>query len=282
MGITKRTHSNPCFWTAHWNEDYYNCFINGEKTPLSRKQKVYSLNVKADKIIRIAVENVHFDKWLGVSEITPEAAKDFCKRNFPEHYEQFAKDMEEHPETVRLDFENIWTMVEKNFGYQTLLDVLKKKKIETKEEKLNLACFITLQNIRSHAVLRSMIEFAQQTGTPKFEYYWQLKHMLSNPDFLFKLVTPLLFSQWIVYVTDKHTFPLPDTPIFVKNWNIMVALSPRMLLEINLKKPASESSWIQKDEISKSKLNEYRKRCISNTFKEIIFNTEHIIIDPIN
>lgn len=25
MKPTKRTHYNPCFWTAHWNPDYFVC-----------------------------------------------------------------------------------------------------------------------------------------------------------------------------------------------------------------------------------------------------------------
>jgi hypothetical protein len=235
------------------------------------------LNVKAGKIIHTTVNNVHFDKLLGVSAITPETAKRFCKKYFPKDYEQFSKEMDEHPETLYLDFENIWTRLEESLGYQTLLQVIKKQKIEVREEKVNIALFIAVQNIRSHALIRSMIEFSEESGAPKFEYYWKLKHMLANPDFLYGLTAPLLFSQWIIYLTDEHTFPLPDTPIFVKNQNVMVALSPRMLLEIDLKVPAPEYSWIHKEEVPISKLDEYQKRCISNAFKEIIFDRRNLL-----
>jgi hypothetical protein len=276
MGITKRTHSNPCFWTALWNKQYYENFVSGGETLSARKQKVFSLNVKANKIIETTVDNVHFDKLLGISEITHENAKNFCKKYFPQKFEQVSKEIEKNPETLYLDFESIWTKIEEKFGYKTLLKVIKNQKIENKEEKLDLTFFITIQNLRSHAIISSMIEFSEMIGEPKYEYYIQLKHMISNPDFLFSLVAPLLFSQWIIYVADEHTFPLPDTPILVNAQNIMIALSPRMLLEINLNEQASEYSWIQKV-LSASKLEEYRKRCISNTFKEIIFDRKDVL-----
>jgi len=72
LGLTKKNHYNPCFWTALWNIDYFNAFKNHCETKLlARNQKVFSLNIKADKIIPTTTENVHFEKHLGIAEITP-------------------------------------------------------------------------------------------------------------------------------------------------------------------------------------------------------------------
>lgn len=75
MEITKRTHYNPCFWTAYWNPDYYQSAIQGLKVGQKpRDQMVYSLNIKANKILRTKVKSVHYEKNLGVAEITYEEA----------------------------------------------------------------------------------------------------------------------------------------------------------------------------------------------------------------
>jgi hypothetical protein len=278
MEFTKRNHSNPCFWTAYWNLEYYNYKVH--KTPielLARQQEVFSLNVKSDKIISTPVNNVHYDKNLGVAEITPESAKKFCKNYFPDKYEKLSKYYEEHPETLYMDFEDILNGIEKTPAYQTLISVIEKERLETAEEKANLSCFIAIQNIRSHAILKSMIEIEKEIGVEKFEYFWILKNILSNPNSLLKLVIQIACSQWLIYRTLKHTFPLPDSPILVRNGSIMIAISPRILIEINANIPKPEDFWLEKDYISKSKMNEYRKRCISNTFKEIIFNDKAIL-----
>jgi len=279
MQLTKRTHSNPCAWTAYWNTDYYKCALSDRKLPSAREQKIYSLNVKADKIIPQSVENIHYDKLIGISEISPETIQDFCKKYFPEKYAQSVALTTKYPVPAYLDAERLWSILENHFGYQTLFDVMKKQRIDSKEEKYELACFIVVQRLRSHAVLHSMIELAQRIGTPKFEFYLQLQNLLSDSNALLAAVAPLVFSQWIVYVTNEHTFPLPDTPIFTRQKSTMVALSPTMLLEINHREPSSDKTWLHKEGVSTSKLNEYRKRCISNTFKEIIFGRKDLLED---
>ena len=85
MQPTKKHHYNPCFWTAHWNPQFLEGALKGERDlARARNQQVFALNVKSNKVYRTSVENVHYDKSMGVAEITPEAAKDFCKRNFPD------------------------------------------------------------------------------------------------------------------------------------------------------------------------------------------------------
>jgi len=180
--------------------------------------------------------------------------------------------MQKHPETLYLDFENIFTALENSPAYKTLLTVIQKEHISTKEEKAYLACFIVLHNIRCHAVIKSMIEFSKELGQEKFEYFGWLKHALSNPNFLMKSVTPLVFVRWVMYKCLDHTFPLFDTAILINNGSIMVPLSPRMLLEIQLNASNQHALCLERNQIPKIKMEEYRKRVISCTFREIIFH----------
>lgn len=120
--FTKRNHYNPCFWTALWNEDYYNHFIAGcAQDDVPRQQQVYALNLRAGKILSTTVERVHFHKNLGVAEITPDSAKRFCARWYPEEYEPMAAYVAAHPEVLYLDFEDIFTGMETRAHYSALM-----------------------------------------------------------------------------------------------------------------------------------------------------------------
>ena len=51
----------------------------------------------------------------------------------------------------------------------------------------------------------------------------------------------------------------------------MVALSPRLLLEITMGVFTGDNTGVVKDLIDAKKLAEFRRRTIGNTFREIIF-----------
>jgi len=276
--LTKRNHSNPCFWTAYWNEAYYEARITGCGEELeARKQPILALNVRANKIIPTIVDEVHVDKGMGVANIEPQSMKAFCKRHFPDRYEKFCREIDEHPDALLLDFENVFTGIEATPAYRTLHKVIEQQGLAGPEDKCNIACFIVLQQMRSHAILKSMIEAFEMVGIDKWEYFWMLKQCLGDRDSLFRMVNPIAISQWIVYRAVSHMFPLPDSPVLVNDGHIMVAISPRMLVEVNLRVRTSECSWIDKQGVHKSKLREYRRRAISNTFKELIFHDPDIL-----
>ncbi|MCO5196177.1 MAG: DUF4238 domain-containing protein [Anaerolineae bacterium] len=278
MEFTKRNHYNPCFWTAYWNQDYYKQSLSNSVDKVrAREQIVYALNVKSDKIYRTTVENVHFDKYLGVAEITLETAKEFCKRHHPDKYEEFCQESTEDQYPVYIDFEEILTAIENMPSYQILLKVIKHQSIATVQEKVFLASFVFLQLLRSHAIMNSMLEMNSELGQEKFEYFIQLKWMLSDADLLFKAVAPLVFSQWTLYRTARDTFPLTDSAVLVNPNSIMTALSPRLMLEISSSMNARENEWHIKRSIKRSKMREFRRRTIGNTFREIIFSDEKVL-----
>jgi len=223
-------------------------------------------------VLHANVNTVHVDTDLGVAEVTPEAMKDFCKRHFPSKYDQFVEDMRDHPETLVMDLEQVLNALEKTPAYETLINVITKQTIETRDEIGDLSSFIVFQHFRSHAILRATIETLRLAGIERFEYFWLLKQAMSSPDLLFELILPLATSQWIIYKTQEHAFPLPDTPVLMDPGNVMIALSPRMLAEVDLGVHKPDGSWVIKTGIPKSKFTEYKRRAIANTYKEIVFH----------
>lgn len=275
MNLTKRNHYNPCFWTAHWNPAYFELVRKDEQhKPNARKQQVFVLNIKSNSIYQQSVENVHYDKHLGITEINSGSAKDFCKRNFPDQYDEFCKDIDADPETLYLDFENILTELERTPAYTTLLNVIQRGTLSSGPEKGVLAGFIAVHLIRSHALMQSMVELTDMAGVPKFEYFWMLKNFLSNTDQLFRFTIALTSGLWQFYRTYQDTFPLTDTPVLLQPGSVMVALSPRLLLEIDRTDKSCENGWVNVNYISSAKLEEFRRRTIGNTFREIIFGAQ--------
>jgi len=273
MKLAKRNHYNPCFWTALWNRDYYNRVAKNLVHPLpARDHVVHALNVKSGKIHKSKVKNIHYDKNLGIAEISKEAAEEFAKKYHPDHYEKFLLDNKMATYPVFLDFEQILTGIEKLPPYEVLIKVAQKGQIESAEEKAYLGCFIILQQMRSHAIMNALIQFHEGLGEKKFEHFVTLKWMLSDTNFLFSLVYPIISCRWTLFSVVNDLFPLCDSPILVKPNSLMVALSPKLLLEIERTIPARENECRLRQRIKRRKLDEFRRRTIGNTFREIIGN----------
>jgi hypothetical protein len=278
MQLTFNSHYNPCFWTAHWNTEFLEAALKGKANyGVAREQTVYALNVKSNKIRETSVADVHYDKGVGVAEITPDAALDFCKRTQPEKYEDYREYVKTHPETLYLDVEAILTGLEESEAYTTLQKVLVKGRIDGQMEKGFMAGFIAVHHARSHAVLNSMMQLHKEAGLHWFESVLMLKQYLGNHDVLFQHVMTYAMGYFRLYKLAKDTFPLNDSPILIKPRSIMVALSPRLLLEIdrtrnNIPHDCSVSNYLPADT-----LEEFRRRTIANTFREIIFGSPTLL-----
>lgn len=271
MDVTKRNHYNPCFWTALWNVAYYEKAVAGlASDELARKQVVHALNAKSLRIYPTTVERVHFDKNLGIAEITKPAAEGFVRRYHPDQYERFVAESATASYPVYIDFENILSGIEATSAYQTLLKVATTQTVDNLIEKSYLASFVVLQNLRSHSMMNAMIDWHEEIGCEKFEHLVTLKWMLSDPHFLLRLVSPLVSSQWNLYTSPEHCLPLCDSPVLVQPASVMVALSPRLLLEIRTDTPASEEAMPISQKLESERLEEHRLRTIGNTFREVI------------
>lgn len=239
---------------------------------------VYVLNVKSDKILYSNVDSVHYDKNLGMAEITFEASMKFCERYHPQEFEEFRKRNRPEDYPVFIDLEDLLTQLEKSRVYKNaLLETVKNQTVITPFEKGALACFIYTQLLRGHAAMNSLLEWNADIGRDKFEYFVLLKWALSNKKFLHSQIDPILLTKWVFYRTPIDTFPLSDSPILIKGESVMVTLSPRLLLEILPEPALDEISWDVREDIDNDKFEEFQRRTIGNTFREIIFSDKELL-----
>jgi hypothetical protein len=65
--FTKRNHFNPCFWTALWNEEYFENWVRAEQSNTEpREQLIFALNLRSNKIYKTKVANLFYEKNLGL------------------------------------------------------------------------------------------------------------------------------------------------------------------------------------------------------------------------
>ena len=273
--IAQKNHYNPCFWTAHWNPQYFEAARRNLKKPAARDQRVLVLSVKANKVYAQAVRDVHYDKHLGVAEVTMEAADDFCRRYHPGMYEAFKRDLEPEDYPVVIDFESLFEGLERLRPYEALLEVIRKNCITSAEEKGQIAHIIIYQRLRSHAIMNALLESAGKMGREKFEPLIGLKWALSDHRLIYSQIEPLVLSCWRLFRLDRDTFPLSDSAVSVKPGSVMATLSPRLLLDVDLR--VKELGCCHQNWIEPEKLSEFRRRTIGDTFREIIFSDQQVL-----
>jgi hypothetical protein len=277
MNITKRNHYNPCFWTALWNPAYFRKAVAcTHRTVPPRQQVVHVLSVKSGEVRKSTVERVHYDKNLGVAEITREAALEFARRYHPDRYDEFLAQSANSTYPIFLDIEDFLSGIEKMPPYEVLMRVATTNQLSTADDMSNLAAFVVIQCLRSHAIMNSMIEWHAELGRPKFEHFVTLRWMLSDTSSLFALVLPLVCGKWRLYSAEADELPLCDSSVLVSEKGIMVALSPRLLLEIEPGQELIVGDIPAAEPIAPAKRAEYQRRAIGGTFREII-GTEEVL-----
>jgi hypothetical protein len=278
--FTRRNHYNPCFWTALWNEDYFREYCSDTARGSSpRNQVVYALNLRAAKVLRTTVEKVHYHKDLGVAEIDPESAKRFCARWYPEKYGSMLEYVTAHPEKVYLDFEGVLTGVELLRHYDAWMRTAKLGDLQSLEDKAFLAAALMIHAMRSYEYMSAAISRANEIGIDSWEYFWRLKNAWSNSEFLSRATIVPALAKWTLWRTRNHSFPLCDSPVMIDPNSVMATLSPRLLLEIDLKVRDAEPPWIVRQDLPEAKFAEFRMRSIGNSFKEILFSDEQVLLD---
>lgn len=278
MTLTIRTHFNPCFWTSYWNFDYLNRKRkNPELNENVRKKEIFVLNLKSDKIYLDITQNVFYKKKLGLAKITKEGALDFTKRNFPKDLESIQNRYDKDDSEMTLDFENIFTLMEESYKVQ-LEELIVKNKVITDTEKAHLTFFILFQALRNPNSLDDMTELYKENGMERFELLVSIKHRISNLIGLAELTAPFAVPTWNIYKLEKNIFPLSDNPVLAKNGHIMVAISPNIMLELDLNEKCTKINPIHiKTKISYLKKREFIKRTIENSSREIIFGEEKVL-----
>jgi len=277
-GFAKRNHYNPCFWAALWNEQFFADFCGGKpRRDRAREQRIFTLNVRSNKIFPTKVHNVHYDKSLGVAEITAASMVAFCQRRFPEEVEKLKEYLAGHPDSLYLDFEQTLSDVERLQGYDALLRSAVRGGLESVAHKGFLACALVMHAMRSHELMTGILAGPSQSFIDKWEYFWELKHAWSNRLVLARAVTPLALGEWTFWRTPDHRFPLPDSPVMVDRDSVLAVLSPRLLLRIDLNKSQPEDHWNLVDNIASPAFEAFRRRAIRNLFNDLIAPTEDVL-----
>jgi tRNA(His) 5'-end guanylyltransferase len=86
----------------------------------------------------------------------------------------------------------------------------------------------------------------------------------------------IISGKWVFYAMAADTFPLTDSPVLTSPTTIMIALSPRLMLEV-YRYLRSPKPWEVRRSIKPSKLAEFRRRTIANASKEIIFSERGLL-----
>lgn len=278
MTLTKRTHYNPCFWTSYWNFDYLKRKRkNPELKENIRKTEIFVLNLKSDKIYTDITQNVFYKKNLGLATITKEGALDFTKRTFPEELENVQNWYEKDDSNLTIDFENFFTLMEASYK-EALDDLILKNNPVTESEKGYITFFILFQALRNPNSLDNMTAKYKVNGMEKFELFVFIRNKISNLIGLAELSSPLSVPTWNIYKLEKNIFPLSDNPFLVKNGHLMMAISPDIMLELNLKEKCTKVNPVNiKTRISYFKKKEFIKRTIQNSSREIIFGEKKVL-----
>ena len=244
-----------------------------------RDQIVYSLNVKSDLIRETAVNDVHYEK-IGYLDITYESAKNLAKHYRPDIYKSRyrSKQNDAHRlDDVLYPVEELLSKIEQVGQRQILRSVIKQQGITSITDKQLLSYSLFAQWHRSHAAMNSGFEDLKEKGIGEFAYFVLLHWKLSDENYVNAQLKPWLYSNWKFYRTASDSFPLSDSAVLANRKSIMVALSPRLLLEIPLQFAPDPNGWSYLDGIVDAKLDEFRQRTIGNTFREIIFSNKALL-----
>jgi len=173
MPPTKKNHINPCFWTALWNENYFNEFIGGNKPKRARYQKVFTLDFKAPKVLYKKVEDVHYADDLGLilaggSELVDKnRIFESDKIYFPANKELTTLSAIEVDVDYLIDAEIDFSTLEEIAGYKQLLKTIQNSKIANEEDRIYLACFIIYHQLRSQRFFNSLYKKYEDEQNPK-------------------------------------------------------------------------------------------------------------------
>jgi hypothetical protein len=187
--------------------------------------------------------------------------------------------LDAHPESVYLDFEDILTGMESLDHYTSLMRVASLGKLQDNEDQGFIICFLMDHAMRSYEYMTASIARIEGFGIDKWEFFWRLKHAWGDKKLLARAAIVLALSEWTLWRTPCHTFPLCDSPVMINRDSVMATLSPRLLLEINLNVREPQEPWTIREDLPEQKYEEFKQRCIANTFKEIIFNDAQVLQD---
>ena len=271
MNLTKKTHHNPCFWTAFWNFEYLTQQRKKNSTPeRPREILINVLNLSINKILVDKTKNVFYKKHIGLADLTQKGVTEYTKRNHPDQLESIENYYENDKSELILDFENHFTLMEDSYK-KHLFELILSESI-TIETKTYISFFIFFQLIRNPLSLENFIKKFKREKMEKFEFFIYLTEILKDPNRFGNLISAIFVPNWKIYIVSSNIFPLSDNPVLIRNNHLMVAVAPNIMIEIDMTEKTKEINEPKiTRKISKSKYREFINRTIRNSSKEIIF-----------
>jgi hypothetical protein len=271
MSVTKNNHYIPCLWSAYWNSNYYN---SGGSSLKAREQVVFSLNIPRKKILQPKVENVFFEKRMGLADLNKQEVIEYFKRNGMEYNESELND------DLTWDFENFFTIMDAS-SEKVLKKVISTGKIETLEEKAELGWFIHTLQLRNYSIFNKSLDTFDLFGRPKFEMLLNIKWTLSDTELMMKIMAPLLMGTWTLYRSKEFKFPICDNPILkYGRTDCLLPISPKLLLRVEFNKPVNVNTA---PPCNHKKLplffvySDFIERTIRNAKRDIIFPEQKLL-----
>lgn len=199
----------------------------------ARDQLVFSLNIPSKKILQPKVENIFFEKRMGLADLNKQEVIEYFKRNGMEYDESELND------DLMWDFENFFTIMDTS-NEKVLKKIISTEKIETLEEKAELGWFIHTLQLRNYNTFNKALDTFDLFGRPKFEMLLNIKWTLSDTELMMKVIAPLLMGTWTLYRSKEFKFPICDNPILKYGRNdFLLPISPKLLLRVEFNKPVN-------------------------------------------
>jgi hypothetical protein len=279
--MTEKNHYNPCFWTAFWNKEYYENYMQSQgKSLKAREQIVNCLIVKNGEVKKLKTENIFFNRNQGIAKINEESIANFINGI---NSEQKTKLLNTIIETTNsyIDFENNFSAIEKKVGYPLLLKIIQFGTLNKNCEKLELAFLILFHNIRNPLSFNSMVRDYKNCGIEKFEIFLNFKNdFFLKKEIIAKSIMLLSAFKWILHESNDKSIPLGDCAIFRERSNLFFILSPKLILEIT--DELSPFSEVLKVKLEDNKYYKIINRIVFTSYNHIIAIEESILSEIAN
>jgi hypothetical protein len=275
-GPTRRTHFNPTAWTAFWNSEYY-ASPAGKR---AREQRVHVLDLHANKVYSDKLDDIHFQRDLGLAELPLEEAKRLVGGEVRVTIAAESGPREEVlNEDVLVCIEDLFTQAERGRAYKYLFEVIRKQRIDSVDERVGIAVFIAFQHFRTPENFERMVDRGKANGQSKLAVYEALFDVELWKGPFAADVRNLASRDWILHVADSHQFPLPDRPILRNDslTRLWVTLSPCLLLEINAQQEGQGVTVKVNRTLHKSFMRHFQSLAIRRTVRHIIFHDKTVL-----
>lgn len=243
--------------------------------------------MRSNKIYSNKVENVHFEKNLGIVKILRNRQIPFIENLYPEYYKYIQETLATGD--TNLDIEPLFGDLEKTPAYMQLISTIVTERIQTESELDNIIWFVILQRLRNALVLRGISSRLKlRDSVEEIDTMVTLLKLFSGGKYLLPdLISAYKYRdrkrkvlrKFVLYTSDHPVLPLSDSAILPNpsKLSMLVPISPKALLEIKTFKQQDRNEVCTHIPLSPAKIKEYIRIAISKTTKELIFSEQDLL-----